>query len=659
VRLRYLRVRQRPPLQDINVEFHREELLGLTGAIHFVIGVNGTGKSRLLQVIAETFLALEQGGVPSYPVTLAYDLKDLEDSSKERTVCFHSLGTQGSKQLVEFEGRVEESCNWKRLWNKQDEFTPSAIGESIRDHWDISKRPNRWPDVNPYLPDVMLAYTSGAQGGWERLFAPPVQLESEILTDLLRGATAEQEKPYGWRPPTFFAPTDNSLQSIGIWIRGEDYRFALLAVVLSLAKDEFAQELRDIDSRGAFRLHREESRRLQRSIPERFDDSLRSVLDEVDWLWPVTVSLRTTAPENDPDWQELSSIATAQFFEPKNDSSDAPQGRYLHFDLVPQKPGENRALSLFRVLCGMKAEPSRDSRETTPQPLTALRRLLQWQRRGFLQSSDVKISLRKVGAKDPLILESLSDGERMFLGRLALLFVLGDGDNALALLDEPETHFNDYWKREIVDILDRKLRERANNIVLTTHSSIALTDAFDREITLLRRCPDEPNLVLAAHPVPPTFGASPAEVLQEIFMGPRSIGQRSTELLDTLLVLLADIEVAESLLMKTNLDVHSIPQSVRDEMYRRGLLKNPEQWTDEEVTDARRVLDERLAKTIKALSQYGTNRGYEPGKMLERIVEMLIGLANEPAKIGAGYYRLELGRRLTGIQRRRDEIKDK
>src|SRR5262249_24756837 len=138
-----------------------------------------------------------------------------------------------------------------------------------------------------------------------------------------------------------------------------------------------------------------------------------------------------------------------------------------------------------------------------------------------------------------LPLEALSDGERMFLGRMVLLYLLRDSRNALVLLDEPETHFNDYWKREIVDIMDKGLNQLASDVVLTTHSSIALTDAFDREITLLKRTEEDPDRIPAVYPVPPTFGASSTEVLQEIFQGPRAVGQRASEFLDTVLVLLS------------------------------------------------------------------------------------------------------------------------
>jgi ATPase subunit of ABC transporter with duplicated ATPase domains len=67
MRLRYLRIRQRPPFEDTEVTFGREEILGLTGSIHFVIGINGTGKSKMLQTLTETLLTLEKRQNPRFP----------------------------------------------------------------------------------------------------------------------------------------------------------------------------------------------------------------------------------------------------------------------------------------------------------------------------------------------------------------------------------------------------------------------------------------------------------------------------------------------------------------------------------------------------------------------------------------------------------------
>lgn len=85
-----------------------------------------------------------------------------------------------------------------------------------------------------------------------------------------------------------------------------------------------------------------------------------------------------------------------------------------------------------------------------------------------------------------LLLDWLSDGEQSFLGRMAMLAML-DAEDSLILLDEPEVHFNDYWKREIVSLLDAVLGQHSNHVLITTHSGILLSDVTEGQITLLVR----------------------------------------------------------------------------------------------------------------------------------------------------------------------------
>ncbi len=48
MRLRYLHIPDLVPLRNITITFGHEPILGRECTIHFIVGVNGTGKSRLL-----------------------------------------------------------------------------------------------------------------------------------------------------------------------------------------------------------------------------------------------------------------------------------------------------------------------------------------------------------------------------------------------------------------------------------------------------------------------------------------------------------------------------------------------------------------------------------------------------------------------------------
>ena len=102
---------------------------------------------------------------------------------------------------------------------------------------------------------------------------------------------------------------------------------------------------------------------------------------------------------------------------------------------------------------------------------------------------DIDTLEEDLGANDVtrlLLLDWLSDGEQSFLGRMAILTML-DAEDSLILLDEPEVHFNDYWKREVVSLLDVVLGQHSNHVLITTHSGILLSDVTEGQITLLVR----------------------------------------------------------------------------------------------------------------------------------------------------------------------------
>ncbi len=113
---------------------------------------------------------------------------------------------------------------------------------------------------------------------------------------------------------------------------------------------------------------------------------------------------------------------------------------------------------------------------------------------------------------------------------MALLAML-DTDDSLILLDEPEVHFNDYWKREIVKLLDTVMRNHSNHLLIVSHSSIALSDVTDAQVLVMKRGSD--GLASVHPPTLKTFGTDPSEIMVVIFRTELSTGAYATSLLKT------------------------------------------------------------------------------------------------------------------------------
>ena len=178
--------------------------------------------------------------------------------------------------------------------------------------------------------------------------------------------------------------------------------------------------------------------------------------------------------------------------------------------------------------------------EIDSTPMDVFTRLRDWERTGLLE--EITLTVKRLlrpesadGEPDDVIVtyDQLSDGEQMLLGRMGLLFLLRGQDGSLLLLDEPETHFNDVWKREIVEMVNMALLNSTEaNVVISTHTSIALTDAFAAEVTVLDKKEDG---ITARGVTGGLFGTDPGEVAMNLFRAESSIGSRSVELLDRLL----------------------------------------------------------------------------------------------------------------------------
>ncbi|GLV59814.1 hypothetical protein KDH_66380 [Dictyobacter sp. S3.2.2.5] len=122
------------------------------------------------------------------------------------------------------------------------------------------------------------------------------------------------------------------------------------------------------------------------------------------------------------------------------------------------------------------------------------------------------------------MLEWFSDGEVSFLGRLCALSLLRENE-ALILLDEPEVHFNDYWKRQLVSMLNKFLQDQYSHVIMTTHSSITLSDVYNTNIWVMKR-----NGIFTEYAAPPnlrTLGTDPSDIIVHIFGAESATGAQS------------------------------------------------------------------------------------------------------------------------------------
>lgn len=630
MRLRYLHVKDLPPLEDVAIEFKHESLLGRQCAIRFVVGVNGSGKTRLLRALTEVFVQLERASeleLP-FPVTLAYDIGH-DDAA--HTVYLHYPGKREGSRFAIFDRVLPDAVDWAnldleelpedRLYKDGDLPGASAIAAN--------------------MPNPLIAYTSGDTRLWRVLFdAPPRDLDVKLdeNTEVRPpGWTMQQERAYlasdntdiPAEPEAELSPTSRS--RVAYLVTTEDLKLAALAVTLVQAVDD----LRSYPTDEAKEAFGEELR--EAKFQGQIQGGLRGLLNEVDWVWPIYVGLHIELDMNSlvvrrqrARLRRLYEAATSAIKQP-----EPSQIRLLSFDLHRPAPtadeGRTSEVSTAQALAEALAD-----RADGFTAFEIYRTLYELRQQGILKG--VEIALQKINLPDVLLYDWLSDGEQEFLGRMALFNLLHDQDDALVILDEPETHFNDVWKRRIVDIIDDSLRDNANEVVISTHSSIALTDVFETEITLLRKDAEDGTVAVVRQPAINTFGASPNEIMRHIFNAPDTVGQRATEFLDMLLMAIGQPEDVEAV---WRMDGDAIEQSEPFLRLYQSLGRVPHDYGNVSETQ------QRLLDTLRAVRQFAEGATGQSSVSVADVVNVLRD------RLGPGYYEFEFNRRLRALQQRR------
>jgi restriction system-associated AAA family ATPase len=117
------------------------------------------------------------------------------------------------------------------------------------------------------------------------------------------------------------------------------------------------------------------------------------------------------------------------------------------------------------------------------------------------------LAFKKKGVKTPVHYEKLSDGEHQLLHVLGAVVLL-DTPGSLFILDEPETHFNPDWRSKFISLINECLGsgKRDQDIFLTSHSPFIVSDCREDKVYIFNR--NKQNRVTYSPPGFNTFGAS-------------------------------------------------------------------------------------------------------------------------------------------------------
>lgn len=136
--------------------------------------------------------------------------------------------------------------------------------------------------------------------------------------------------------------------------------------------------------------------------------------------------------------------------------------------------------------------------------------------------------------EDLYIDETLSDGELGFIRRFAIILLMRElkkkEERSLLLLDEPETHFNENWKRHFIYLIEEALKDTYHDVYIATHSAMLITDVKRDELYHFELVNDR----IKTFPIClNTYAANVVDIGQALFDLKADIGERSKRAIET------------------------------------------------------------------------------------------------------------------------------
>lgn len=450
MRLERVRIQNYKCLQDAAVDFSSPANEDDRFSAQFLVGLNGSGKSCFLEALGLIFTQVMQGEVPGFPFELAYRVKGDQAEVHVASASPRSRGREKLKVSVTEGGRTE------RFHHIPKEYQPRRIVACSS-------------GANHLMDSVLL--TSPRSSLVNSLYDLSLQRDEESRAEMAR--LLEQYQALDTDPNIFSIDEKNAKLVVPV----------LFAIVPGFQNQQDALDYFSLRERLTERIDRRltpiafslvvDEDRLRNFIEERANSPQYGLLAKLFrpvpqeqggplYSWMARRSMLSELEEDEEEAKAAGQmIQTAVFcYEPW--SEDDPKGRLWSRRLSEEFGGD--PMLLLNVLAAA------------------------WQS-GILR--DIQLAFHRGQQKAMLGMETLSDGELMWLARMGLVLMsrLPRSAETLFLFDEPDVHFNSEWNMDFVHTLRQcsSLSQGGldHEFVITTHSTLLLTDAHAEQIHLL------------------------------------------------------------------------------------------------------------------------------------------------------------------------------
>lgn len=513
------------------VEFHSLSNKGIDAMGKFrpfcFAGLNGSGKSNVLEALTSIFFHLESCVAKYKPKTFEKHFRRNECKPDAFTLEY-LIGQHNSKPyaLAYFDkiiikkelGKEPEMFRQAFPFSKSEELIPVSLEANVTSEFSEAA------DGKRYLPDIVVGYSSG---------------ENEILSLPFRKSRLINFDKY--REDYFkkirFDEPENSL----IYIDNKMSQAVLLACML-FEDEETLKPLRK--ELGILKLQSFRMNLNVQSFAEKVEKNMKMfpilehITDKIEELKKVASCWHEHQEHLEAINEWLKSVISLDFYVDGSTKKAFRKMFSTSFELF----------RFFQVLYELNSNVISDSIKEEV-----------YKSKGFYTDGklpegspnenvfyflDFLISKEIKGEEEPkeLLLREFSDGEHQFLHTMGISLMLKERRSIL-ILDEPETHFNPNWRAKFIKMLDDSVTAGNNgdynvhllkDIILSSHSPFVISDCMPNNVIFFDR--DEKTKKAQARKVSDlgfnTYGTSVEIILDELFQYNQSIGDLANDELE-------------------------------------------------------------------------------------------------------------------------------
>lgn len=500
------------------VEFHNLTEKGIQAMNTFspfcFAGLNGSGKSNVLEALSSIFFHLECCVAKFKPKTFekhfipeicnpdAFTLEYLIGQHNNQP---YSLAYFDKIIIKKEEGKAPKMFRQSFPFSKNEKIIPVSLKPKFDTQFPQPA------DGKEYLPDIVVGYSSGEN----EILSLPFRKSRLINYDKYQ---EDYIKTYQFEDP------ENSL----IYIDSEMSQAVLLACLL-YEDEETLKPLSDelgIVGLSSFRMNLNNQVFFNHK-KEKSEPILEHIKDKLECLKKCAIWQEFKEVKIDGG-NSLDSVLVLDFFVDENTKKAFKDNFSTSFELF----------RFFQVLYELNANVISESiKEEVYQSkgLYTEGKLPEGSpNENVFYFLDYLILKQIEGEEKPkeLLLREFSDGEHQFLHTMGICLMLKDR-RSLLFLDEPETHFNPKWRAKFIKILDDSILAGNNknyvngsfnvhllkDIILTSHSPFIISDCMPDNVIFFKR--DEESKTLEAKKASElglnTYGSSVDYILKNFF----------------------------------------------------------------------------------------------------------------------------------------------